>query len=211
MTPNPYAAAEAHLAAADPALARIIATYGPCTLERDPRLFRTLVSAIVNQQLSGKAAATILRRFIALLPNEEVTPEGILALTPEQMRAAGLSGAKGRYMHDLAAKVAEGVVNLERIDQESDEAVIAELTQVHGIGRWTAEMFLIFSLGRLDVLPVDDLGFRTGVMRAYGLPALPGKADLVARAVPWRPYASIATWYLWRSLENSPFPEAARG
>lgn len=211
MSDSPYAAAEAHLAAADPALARLIATHGPCTLVPDPRYFHTLVDSIISQQISVKAAASILRRFQALLPDGTVTPEAILALPLEEMRAAGLSGAKARYVRDLAEKVAAGVVDLEGIRHEPDEAVIRELVQVKGIGRWTAEMFLIFSLGRLDVLPVDDLGFRTAAQRVYGLAALPGKADLQALAAGWHPYATVATWYLWRSLSNTPALEAASG
>ncbi len=198
MNANPYAAAEAHLQAADPALARLIATHGPCTLQPHPDYFMTLIRSIVSQQISVKAAATIHARFFALMP--DVTPAAVLALDEAAMRGAGLSAAKARYVRDLTTKVAAGVVDLARIDQKPDEAIITELVQVAGIGRWTAEMFLIFSLGRLDVLPVDDLGFRTAAQRVYGLPTLPDKAKLAALAVPWHPYTSIATWYLWRSL-----------
>ena len=186
--PTPYAAAEAHLAAADPVLAALIATHGPCTLDPRPALLSAPWSdSIISQQISVKAAATILRRFVALLPDGGSRRRPILALTTRQMRGAGLSGAKARYMRDLAEKVAAGAVDLARIEHEPDEAVINELVQVKGIGRWTAEMFLIFSLGRLDVLPVDDLGFRTGRQRAYGLPALPGKADLGPAPPPGAP------------------------
>ena len=211
MSTSPHAAAEAHLAAVDPVLARLIAAHGPCTLAPDPRPFHTLVDSIISQQISVKAAASILRRFQALLPDGAVTPEAILALPVEQMRAAGLSGAKARYVRDLAEKVAAGVVDLESIAHAPDEVVIRELVQVKGIGRWTAEMFLIFSLGRPDVLPVDDLGFRTAAQRAYGLAALPGKAALQALAAGWHPYATVATWHLWRSLSNTPALEAAGG
>ncbi len=198
MNATPYAAAEAHLQAADPALARLIAAHGPCTLHPHSDYFMTLIRSIISQQISTKAAATIGARFFALLP--EVTPAAVLALDEAAMRGAGLSAAKARYVRDLAAKVESGVVDLARIDRQPDEEVIRELVQVAGIGRWTAEMFLIFSLGRLDVLPVDDLGFRTAAQRVYSLPALPDKVALQTLAVPWHPYASIATWYLWRSL-----------
>jgi DNA-3-methyladenine glycosylase II len=198
MDTTPYAAAEAHLQAADPALARLIATHGSCTLQPHSDYFMTLIRSIISQQISTKAAATIQARFFALLP--DLTPAAVLALDEAALREAGLSAAKARYVRDLAAKVAAGVVDLARIDQQPDEAIIRELVQVAGIGRWTAEMFLIFSLGRLDVLPVDDLGFRTAAQRVYGLPALPDKATLAALAAPWHPFASIATWYLWRSL-----------
>ena len=211
MSTSPYTAAETHLAAADPLLARLIAVHGPCTLAPDPRYFYILVDSIISQQISVKAAASILRRFQALLPGGAVTPEAILALPAEQMREAGLSGAKVRYVRDLAEKVAAGVVNLEGLQNALDEDVIRALVQVTGIGRWTAEMFLIFSLGRPDVLPVADLGFRTAAQRAYGLAALPGKVELQALAASWHPYATVATWYLWRSLSNTPALEAPGG
>jgi len=204
MSDSLYAAAEAHLTAADPVLARLIAAYGPCTLAPDSRGFHTLVDSIISQQISVKAAASILRRFVGLLPDGVVTPEAILALTPEAMCEAGLSGAKVRYVRDLAEKVAAGVVNFARVAQAPDDGAIQELVQVKVIGRWTAEMFLIFALGRPDVLPVDDLGFRTAAQRAYGLAALPDKATLQALAAGWHPYATVATWYLWRSLGKTP-------
>lgn len=204
MASHRYAEAEAHLSAADPVIARLIAERGTCRLEPDPRHFLVLVRAIVGQQISVKAAASIRGRLAGLMPGGEVTPEGIVALDEEQLRAAGLSRPKARYIRDLAEKVVAGVVELARLPEMEDEEVIRELVQVKGIGRWTAEMFLIFCLGRLDVLSVDDMGVRAAVRRAYGLSALPGKPELHAIAEPWHPYASIATWYLWRSLDNVP-------
>ncbi len=203
--PAVQAAAVAHLRAADPVLARLVAAIGPPNVRHEPHLFTALVSAIVGQQISVSAASAIRARLAARLgPDQPLTPEALLALTHDDLRAIGLSRAKEAYVTDLAAKVASGAVDLVTIDQLADDDVIAELTRVKGIGRWTAEMFLIFSLGRPDVLPVDDLGFRAGVRRHYGHAALPRAAELRALAEPWRPYRSFATWYLWRSGSVEP-------
>jgi len=204
-SPHPQLAALQHLAAADPVLQRLIEQYEPRLLTRDPRLFRTLVSAIVSQQLSGAGAGAILRRVEALFPEEApLNPAGLAALEDETLRATGLSRAKVAAVKDLAAHVLDGRVALERMDALNDEDIIQELVAVRGIGRWTAEMFLIFSLGRLDVLPVDDYGVRNAVKRAYGLEALPNKRELTALAQLWRPHCSVASLLLWRSLENRP-------
>ena len=203
-TRDQLAAAEAHLSAVDPVLSGLIARHGPCALAPASDLFGALVDSIISQQISVKAADAILRRFIAALPGRVCAPEPILSLSVEDMRALGLSRAKAAYVRDLAGRVAGGALDLAGLDRESDEDIIQALTQVKGIGRWTAEMFLIFALGRLDVLPVDDLGFRRAVERNYGLPALPPPATLQTLGEPWRPYRSIATWYLWRSLNNTP-------
>ena len=198
--PTVQAAAAAHLSAADPVLARLVAAVGPPNLRHEPHLFTALVSAIVGQQISVSAASAIRARLAARCgPDQPLTPEALLALTHDDLRAIGLSRAKEAYVADLAAKVASGAVDLATIDQLPDEAVIAELTRIKGIGRWTAEMFLIFSLGRPDVLPVDDLGFRSRVRRHYQLAALPTAAELRALGEPWRPYRTFGTWYLWRS------------
>jgi DNA-3-methyladenine glycosylase II len=203
--PAHQAAAVAHLRAADPALGRLIAAVGPPALRHEPDYFGALVSAILGQQISVSAASAIRARLAARFgPEQPISPAGILALSDDDLRAIGLSRAKSVYVRDLAAKVASGAVDLGAIDQLPDEAVIERLTQIKGIGRWTAEMFLIFSLGRPDVLPVDDLGFRDGVRRVYALPELPRPADLRARAQPWRPYRSFATWYFWRSRGLDP-------
>jgi DNA-3-methyladenine glycosylase II len=198
------AAAEAHLRAVDPVLAGLIARHGPCALTPASDRFGALVDSIISQQISVKAADAILRRFVLALPGGVCAPAPILSLSVEDMRALGLSRAKAAYVRDLAERVAGGALDLAGLDDAPDEDVILALTQVKGIGRWTAEMFLIFALGRLDVLPVDDLGFRRAVERSYGLPALPPPATLHALGAPWRPYRSIATWYLWRSLNNTP-------
>lgn len=199
------AAAASELAARDPVLAPIIAVAGPPTLQPNPNLFGALASSIVGQQLSVKAAAAIRRRLDALMPDGAgPTPEGILARSADELRAIGLSRSKVAYLQDLAAKVRDGTVNLETIATLDDETVIAELTQVKGIGRWTVEMFLIFALNRLDVLPVDDLGFRTGLKRNYGLAELPKAPEIREMTASWAPYRSLGTWYMWRSLRNEP-------
>jgi 3-methyladenine DNA glycosylase/8-oxoguanine DNA glycosylase len=171
-------------------------------MQLETNRFAALAWSIISQQISIKAAASIRQRLADLVAPQRLEPESILALTPEQLRTAGLSAAKTRYLHDLAAKVHTGAVKLRTIHHEDDEAVIEHLVQVNGIGRWTAEMFLIFSLGRPDVLPVDDLGLRVGVQRLDGLPELPSKAAVQTRGAIWKPYRSVATWYLWQSLKT---------
>jgi DNA-3-methyladenine glycosylase II len=198
--PATLAAAMAHLRAADPVLARIVAAVGTPALRHEPDYFVALVWSIMGQQISVTAATAIRTRLAAYFsPERPLSPAGLLALSGDDLRAAGLSRAKAAAVTDLATKAASGAVDLATLDQLSDEAVIERLIQVRGIGRWTAEMFLIFSLGRPDVLPVDDLGFRSAVRRHYGHADLPKAADLRALAEPWRPYRSFATWYLWRS------------
>ncbi|MBI3945242.1 MAG: DNA-3-methyladenine glycosylase 2 family protein [Armatimonadetes bacterium] len=204
MSASRHAEAEAHLAAADPTIAALVAAHGACTLAPEPRHFFALVRAVLGQQISVKAAASIRGRLAARLPGGEVTPEGILAMDEEQLRAAGLSRPKARCVRDLAGRVSSGALDLAWLARQPDEVVVVELTLVKGIGRWTAEMFLIFSLGRPDVLATSDLGFRAAVKRAYRLGALPDEPQLREIAAPWHPYASIATWHLWRSLDNLP-------
>ncbi len=197
--------AEKHLARRDPVLRQFIKRYGECHLQKHTRYFETLVNSIVSQQLSVKAAATIFQRFVALYaPAKFPKPAQIAATPDETLRGVGLSGQKLSYIKDLAAKVDGGTVQLKRITQMSDDEIIAELTQVKGIGVWTVQMFLIFSLGRLNVLPVGDLGIKLAMQRAYGLAELPKPAELevVAEQRNWHPYCSVASWYLWRSLEN---------
>jgi DNA-3-methyladenine glycosylase II len=190
-------AALAHLRAVDPVLGRLIDAVGQFTLQRDPSLFYALFSSIVSQQISVRAAATIMSRIEALFPpGEHMTAAGVLAIGAEPLRAAGLSGMKTHYVLDLSERAVDGRLDLDRLATLDDEAVIAELVQVKGIGRWTAEMFLIFAifaLGRLDVLPVDDLGFRAAVKQQYGFDTLPTADQLHTLGECWAPYRTVAT------------------
>ena len=165
--------------------------------------FPALVRTITAQQISTKAAATIHGRLVALMPNG-VAPEAIVGLTDGQMRQAGLSRQKSAYLRDLASKVISGELPIASLHELSDEGVIEAIVKVKGLGRWSAEMFLMFRLRRPDVLPVDDLGIVTAIQRLYGLRKKP-KADRIRKiGEAWRPYRTVACWYLWRSLENTP-------
>ena len=187
----------------DPIMRAIIERVGPYTMQfRDPT-FGTLVRSIVYQQLSGKVASVILQRLIAAMPDGELTAQNILRLRPERMRKLGLSRAKTEYIRDLARRTAKGQLLFEGLHELEDDAVIEHLTQVKGVGVWTAHMFLMFALRRRDVLPVGDLGVRSAIRRAYGLEALPTASEMEERAALWRPYCSVAAWYLWRSLEGN--------
>ncbi len=191
-----------HLKKADPVLGSVIDRVGAYRIEYREPDFQTLVRSIVYQQLSGKVAKVIFDRLAALLPEGNVTPEAILKLTPVRMRRAGLSKQKTAYIRDLARKTARGKVLFEALSELADHEVIEHLTQDKGIGVWTAHMFLIFALQRPDVLPTGDLGVRTAIRKAYGLEELPLPKQMEELAASWRPYCSVATWYLWRSLEG---------
>jgi DNA-3-methyladenine glycosylase II len=202
-----YAGARRVLIRRDPILAEIIKRHGKCELGavRDRfDHFSMLVRAIVSQQLSTKAANTIHGRLLEFMPGRTATPAAVAALTDEQLRTAGMSRQKTAYLRDLAAKVTNGVVPLEKIEDLPDEEIITALTQIKGIGRWTAEMFLIFRLQRPDVLPVGDLGIVTAMQRAYRMRKKPTPERMHKIADAWRPYRSIASWYLWRTLDNEP-------
>ncbi|MBI4483925.1 MAG: DNA-3-methyladenine glycosylase 2 family protein [Acidobacteria bacterium] len=199
--PDPHVQAIAHLRGADPILARLIAHIGPCTLKPLRRHFFALTDAIISQQLSLKAAATILGRFKALYGRVPI-PREVLETADTRLRRAGLSRQKVRYIKDLAAKFANGELNASSFRKLDDEEIIRRLTCVKGIGRWTAEMFLIFALNRPDVLPVDDLGFRKALQQAYGLRGLPSGWRIRKLAEPWRPYRTYATWYLWAARDR---------
>lgn len=166
--------------------------------------FQALSRSILYQQLAGKAAATIHGRFVALFPDSAPTPEHLLNLSDEQLRGVGLSRQKLSYLRDLASQVASGALPLDAIEEMSDQDIIAHLTQVKGIGRWTAHMFLIFRLGRPDVLPELDLGVQNAIMRAYRKRKRPTPRDVLKIGAKWSPHASLAAWYLWRSLDNGP-------
>jgi DNA-3-methyladenine glycosylase II len=205
--PADYSIAEAvqHLSAADPSMGALIHAVGLCEGVRRPaeHPFEALTEAVVYQQLSGKAAATILGRFRALCGSpDRLDPAVVLELEPDAMRAAGLSRAKTAAILDLAEKSLSGVVpHQEELAGLDDEAIIERLTVVRGIGPWSVQMFLMFRLGRPDVLPHTDLGIRKGVQRLDGLQDVPAPAAVVHRGEVWRPFRTLASWYLWRSLE----------
>ncbi|MFN2431346.1 MAG: DNA-3-methyladenine glycosylase [Gemmatimonadota bacterium] len=197
--------AAAELARADPRLAALIARVGPCRLEARPdhTPFDWLLRSVVHQQLSGRSASAILGRVETLLAGVEGgRPESLLAIPEEALRGAGLSGAKTASLRDLAARTLDGTVPATaRLRRMSDEAVVERLTAVRGVGRWTVEMLLIFGLGRPDVLPLDDHGVRRGYARALGRRRLPTAGQLARRGERWRPWRSVASWYLWRAAE----------
>jgi DNA-3-methyladenine glycosylase II len=200
-----HQAAVRHLTSSDPVMARVVDLVGPCRFRpaADATHFHHLTRAIVYQQLSTKAAATIFGRVLALCGGT-LEPAAILAQSDNALRAAGLSGQKTRYVKDLAVHTRDALLPLERVDAMDDDGVIAALTRVKGIGVWSAQMFLIFRLGRLDVLPVLDLGIRKGVQRAYGLRRLPAPRYVERLGKRWSPFATIASWYLWRLLDEPP-------
>ena len=207
MTSADYARARRLLMRRDPVMRALLVRIGPCRLANsqhaDP--FESLVQAIVWQQLSWKAASTIYHRFQAIFDGGRCPAPQALADVPDApLRAAGLSRPKIRYLKDLAAKVLDGTLPLQAFDTMDDEQVIETLTEVKGIGRWSAEMFLIFRLHRPDVLPVDDLAIQKAIQRAYGLRRLPPAKRILQFGERWRPYRSVASWYLWESLDKTP-------
>jgi DNA-3-methyladenine glycosylase II len=190
-----------HLRATDPVMRAMIDAVGPYTLRPERDRFTMLVRSIISQQISTAAALSIRRRLQELAGPGGITAAKVAQLTMDQLRLVGLSPQKASYITDLAHKVNEGTLELRQIGRLSDERVIEQLVQVRGIGRWTAKMFLISSLGRLDVFPHDDLGVRVAIRDRYGLTDLPDKQTAFAIAAPWRPYASVASWYCWRTVE----------
>jgi DNA-3-methyladenine glycosylase II len=200
------AEASEELARRDPILADLIARVGPASLVSRRRRsaddhFAALAESILYQQLAGAAAAAIHGRFVALFDGLP-TPGAVLALPVETLRGVGLSGAKAASIRDLAEKIESGVVQLDKVARLPDDEIVRELSLVRGIGRWTAEMFLIFRLGRLDVWPVDDLGVRKGYARLYGLAVPPKPKELDALGERYRPYRSVAAWYCWRAADT---------
>jgi DNA-3-methyladenine glycosylase II len=189
-----------HLKKSDPVLRAIIERVGPCRMEFGPAEFSSVAEAIIYQQLNGKAAVAIFERFAALA-GEPLTPKGILKLTDAQLRSVGLSKQKSAYLKDLAAKTASGVLDFSCLPKLPDEEVIKHLTQVKGIGVWTAHMFLIFSLRRPNVLPTGDYGVQVAVKKHYKKRKLPKPKDMEKIARAWEPYRSVACWYMWRSLD----------
>lgn len=185
----------------DPDLAAIMDSVGEYKLKRKNQHFSVLVESIISQQIATNAAEAIFNRFKRLYPKFPTASE-ILSTRKSKLRAVGLSGMKIEYLKDLARHVEEGKLNMKTFSKMEDEEVIAQLTQVKGIGRWTAEMFLIFSLGRQDVFPVDDLGLRKGVQMLFSLPEIPKPKEAERLGEKWKPYRTIVTWYLWKSLQK---------
>ena len=194
-----------HLSAADKVLGRLIRKVGPCTLkpERNCSPFQSLVRSVAYQQLTGKAAATILGRVKNLFPTQRFPePQDLVRISVEQLRGAGLSRAKVAAVKDIAAKTLEGVVPTSvAIRKMSDAEILEQLTTIRGVGPWTVEMLLMFRLGRPDVLPITDYGVRKGFARTYKLDELPTPKELLAHGEKWRPYRTTAAWYMWRALE----------
>ena len=193
-----------HLRKSDPVMARIIAAVGPCRfkLRSEGTHYEAVFRSIMYQQLAGAAALAIHRRVQALYGGRDPTPEELLATPDESLRAAGLSRQKLAYLRDLSARTTSGEVVMHGIDALTDAEVIKSLTRVKGVGRWTAEMFLIFRLGRPDILPDLDLGVRNAIKRAYRLRKVPDSARVHKIGARWAPYRSVATWYLWRSVDG---------
>lgn len=195
-----YDQALAHLRSADPVMAAIIQRVGPYAMQYHEPTFRALTRSIVFQQLHGKAARTIFDRLVDKAGGE-ITPDSILKLRPAQMRAVGLSKQKLTYIRDLARKTRDGIVEFGRFPQMNDGEIIAELTQVKGIGEWTAHMFLMFALRRPNILPTGDYGVRSAMRKAYGMKVMPKPRTMERIAKCWHPYCSVASWYMWRSLD----------
>lgn len=190
-----------YLSKVDPQLAEVIKVVGKYSIKMRDNAFQSLLESIIYQQLAGSAANVIYRRFIKYFDNVTPTPKQIISSSETELKSKiGLSSKKIEYLKDLSTKVVEGKIRLDQLSTLSDEEVISQLIEVKGIGTWTAEMFLIFCLGRPDVLPVTDLGVRKAMCKIYSLPELPKPAEMLAISQPWKPYRSVATWYLWKSL-----------
>jgi DNA-3-methyladenine glycosylase II len=206
MPTTDYAKARRLLMRRDPVIRDLMRRYGACGLANsqhtDP--YKALVRAIMSQQLSTKAAATIARRFEELFGGRFPSPEQVLVMPEERLRSVGLSGMKVSFVRDLARHLQDGSLRLDALDAMSDDEVVTELTKVKGIGRWTAEMFLMFRLHRPDVLPIGDLGIVNAMKKAYRLGKTPTPERMMRIGETWRPYRSIACWYLWASLDNKP-------
>lgn len=195
-----------HLKKVDPALAVVISSSPLPTFTPHTNYYQELVESIISQQLSVKAAATILKRFKDLFASDFPSPEEILDKDIETFRAVGLSRQKANYIQDLARKVLDGTVKFDHLDALSSQEVIDELIQIKGVGVWTVHMFLMFCMGRLDVLPTGDLGIKNGVQKLYNLDERPGEQQVesIAKQNNWHPYESIASWYVWHLLDNKP-------
>jgi DNA-3-methyladenine glycosylase II len=192
----------------DPRFAVLIKKYGPPTLTREAGYFQALVRSIIYQQVTGKAAASIMAKFVALFPKTVFpTPAQVNKKTVEELRTAGLSGQKASYIKDLALKFTDGTIREKDLDSMTTVEITEHLVQVKGIGVWTVHMFLIFTLGRLDVLPVGDLGVRKGMQVVFKMRALPNPKQMEQKAKPWRQHASVVSWYLWRVADEAKLPK----
>lgn len=206
-SPKTLRQAAEHLGKVDPILAPIITLAGLPTITPHKNYYQELVESIISQQLSVKAAATIFKRFLALFPEEAFPEPGlILSKDIEELRSVGLSRQKATYIQDLAVKVIGGTINFNQLDSLSNDEVIAELTKIKGVGVWTVHMFLLFCMGRLDVLPTGDLGVKNGIFALYDLKEKPSPEimEKIAKKNKWHPYESVASWYVWHSLDNKP-------
>jgi DNA-3-methyladenine glycosylase II len=213
LTPDGYARARRHLMRRDPILGAAIKRIGACGLADRQRKdhLTALIGAIVSQQLSTKAAATIFGRFVTLFPDGAVTTAAAIdCVTDAELRGVGFSGQKVSYLRDLCARISDGRLNLDELEAADDEQVIERLTSVKGFGRWTAEMFLMFRLHRPDVLPAGDLGIVTAIQRLYRLRKRPVPERILKLGEAWRPYRSVASWYLWQTLREGQKPSAKR-
>ncbi|MCB0395200.1 MAG: DNA-3-methyladenine glycosylase 2 family protein [Flavobacteriales bacterium] len=189
-----------HLSTADPVMKQLIRDHGPYTLKpKEP--YHSLLGAIVSQQLSTKAADTIWKRMMDVI-NHDMNPQNILRYSPDQLRAAGLSNAKASWVLDLSKRVHEGMVDFHAMKNMDDETVKKNLIELKGIGSWTADMFLMFSLNRMDILPVGDVGIQRAIREQYGFKSGPSERTMNRISSPWKPYRTIGCWYLWRSLES---------
>ena len=195
-----------HLAKHDSVLAPVIKRAGLPTFKPHQNYYWELIDSIISQQLSVKAATSIEKRFQELFGTEFPEPAAILEKSIEELRSVGLSQAKANYIRDLAQHILDGRLKFDKLDQQTNDEIIAELTDVKGIGEWTAHMFLVFCIGRLDVLPTGDLGIKNGIRQLYGLKDLPTPDQIqkLAKKNHWHPYESVASWYIWRSLANIP-------
>ncbi len=200
------AVAAEYLSQHDPVLAAVIAKAGPCAIRPHTNYYQELVEAIISQQLSVKAAATILKRFKELFGDQFPSPQQILGKDIDDYRGVGLSRGKAAYVRDLAQHVIDGSVKFDHLDGLSNDQIIAELTAVKGVGEWTAHMFMMFCMGRLDVLAHGDLGIKNGIQKLYGFKKQPDALGIqrLAKKNHWHPYESVACWYIWHSLDNKP-------
>lgn len=206
-------AAEKHLSAHDKKLAPVIAASGPCRIKPHTDHYGELVGSIVGQQLSSVAAGTIWRRVLDLFGGKMPTPEELIKIEDQKLRDVGLSWNKVKYVKDLAQHILDGRLDLDHIAKMPNEQIIEQLTAVKGLGEWSAHMFMMFGLGRLDILPVGDLGVRKAAMRLYGLKDMPAPEQLITLSSKhkWHPYESVASWYLWQSLDNNPQKASRHG